>query len=140
MDNGKDFSELFTEFLSQLPNLSFSEHEQSLICQSREAFDMAEIDAYEKKRLARAVNNEIVTDSESDNPDDYVGISDGHLDEKTRNLIEKKRKAIQRRAKRTLIKTLAEKRFLSRKVSKRVSTILRDCPDIGEQIESFVKD
>lgn len=69
------------------------------MCQSREAYDMAEIDAYEEKRLARAVNNEIVTDSESDNPDDYVGISDGHLDEKTRNLIEKKRKAIRRRAK-----------------------------------------
>ena len=94
MDNGKDFSEFFTEFLSQLPNLSFSEHEQSLICQSRGAFDMAEIDAYEEKRLARAVNNEIMTDSESDNPDDYVGISDGHLDEKTRNLIENKREAI----------------------------------------------
>ena len=39
-----------------------------------------------------------------------------------------------------LIKTLAERCFLSRKVSKRVSSILRDCPDIGEQIETFVKD
>ena len=55
-------------------------------------------------------------------------------------LIEKKRKAIQRCAKRMLIKTLAERRFLSCKVSKRVSSILRDCPDIGEQIETSVKD
>ncbi len=80
-----------------------------------------------------------MTDSESDNPDDYIGVSD-HLDDKTRMLIEKKRRAIQRRAKRTLIKTLTERRFLSRKVSKHVSNILRDCPDIGEQIETFVKD
>ena len=44
---------------------TFSEqHEQSLICQSKEAFDMAEKDAYEEKGLARAVNDEIVTDSE----------------------------------------------------------------------------
>ena len=35
---------------------------------------------------------------------------------------------------------MAEKRLLSRKVSKRVSSILRDCPDIGEHIETFVKD
>ena len=59
---------------------------------------MAEKDACVEKRVARAVNDEIVTDSESDNPDDYVGLSD-HLDDKTRMLIEKKRKAIQRRAK-----------------------------------------
>ena len=39
-----------------------------------------------------------------------------------------------------LIKTLAKRCFLSRKVSKRMSNILRDCPDIGEQIETFVKD
>ena len=132
-------SVVFGELLSQLENLDFSEHEQSLICQSKEAFDMAEKDAYEERRVARAINNEIVTDSESDNPDDYVGLSD-RLDEKTRILIEKKRKAIQRRAKRTLIKTLAAKRYLSRKVSKRVSRILHDCPNIGEQIETFVKD
>ena len=56
-----------------------------------------------------------MTDSESDNPDDYVELSD-YLDEKTRMLIEKKRKAIQRRAKRMLIKTLAERRFLSHSV------------------------
>jgi hypothetical protein len=138
-DDCGDDLDCFSEFVCRLPNLSFSEHEQSLIYQSKEAFDMAEKDACVEKRLATAVNEEIVTDSESDNPDDYVGIND-HLDDKTRMLIEKKRRAIQRRAKRTLIKTLAERSFLSRKVSKHVSNILRDCPDIGEQIETFVKD
>ena len=46
---------------------------------------MAEKDACVEKRVARAVNDEIVTDSESDNPDDYVGLSD-HLNDKTRML------------------------------------------------------
>ena len=38
------------------------------------------------------------------------------------------------------MKALAEKRFLSRKVSKRISKILLECPNIGQTIESFVQD
>ena len=37
---------------------------------------MAEKDAYEEKGLARAVNDEIVTDSESDNPDAHLFVLD----------------------------------------------------------------
>ena len=36
--------------------------------------------------------------------------------------------------------TVTEKRFLSRKLSKRTSKIIRDCPNIGITIESFVED
>ena len=47
--NCGDDLDCFSEFLSQLPNLGFSEHEQSLIYQSKEAFDMAEKDACVEK-------------------------------------------------------------------------------------------
>lgn len=47
--NCGDDLDCFSEFLSQLPNLSFSEHERSLIYQSKEAFDMAEKDACVEK-------------------------------------------------------------------------------------------
>ena len=46
----------------------------------------------------------------------------------------KKRKAIQRRARRKQEKVVAEKHFLSRRVPKRVSHILEDFPNIGEEI------
>lgn len=52
----------------------------------------------------------------------------------------KKRAAIKRRAVRLRAKTVAERRFLSHKLSSRTSKILNDCPNIGETIESFVQD
>ncbi len=48
-DDCGDDLDCFSEFLCHLPNLSFSEHEQSLIYQSKEAFDMAEKDACVEK-------------------------------------------------------------------------------------------
>ena len=48
--------------------------------------------------------------------------------------------AIQRKAARWRVKAKAEQRFLSRKVSKRTSKLLQDCPTIGAEIESFVQD
>ena len=41
-------------------------------------------------------------------------------------------------ARRLKAKAIVEQRFLSRKSSRRVSKILRDCPDLGKSIEEFV--
>lgn len=95
--------------------------------------------SYEQDRTARSLNGEIVSDSQSDNPECYVGITDP-LSDKAKYLIVKKCTAIRRRAKRRKKKAIAERRFLSRKISKRVSKILRDCPNIGETIETFVQE
>ena len=40
------------------------------------AFSAAEEDTNEQNRIARAVNGEIVSESESDRPEAYVGVSD----------------------------------------------------------------
>ena len=37
-------------------------------------------------------------------------------------------------------KTIAENCFLSRKISKRTSKILKECPDVGKVIEAYVQD
>ena len=80
--------------------------------------------------MARIVN---VSETDSDDPEEYVGVSEP-LSEAAKALIVKQRKAIQRICKRKQEKAIAEKHFLSRRGSVRVSKILRDCPDIGETI------
>ena len=72
-----------------------------------------------------------MADSESDNPDDYV--SDDIM-----NKIKKQRKLIRRRKERffTVKKT---ERLLRRKVPKRVSKILTKFPNIGKDMEEFLK-
>lgn len=37
-------------------------------------------------------------------------------------------------------KTIADKHFLSRKISKHTSKILKECPDVGKVIEAYVQD
>ena len=80
-----------------------------------------------------------MTDSESDNAEDYVGIV-SIADERAKQIVARKRKLLARRMRRLKAKTLAAKNFLSRKVSRRVKTIINRFPDIGETVESFVAD
>ena len=47
-------------------------------------------ESYEDERMARFINGEIVSESESDNPEDYISLTN----EANRSLILKKRAAI----------------------------------------------
>ena len=125
--------------LSEPRRLGLDEHKLQLLLQSKHAFHMAESDAYADGRIARAINGEVVTDSESDNPEDYVHLQDP-LSEEGRVLVKKRRTAIQRRIRRMKAKAIAEQRFLTRKTPKRskVSKVLLECPDVGKTIEDFV--
>ncbi len=66
--------------MSEASGLGLDGHQLQLL-QSKQAFHMAESDAYEDGRIARSVNREIVTNSESDNPEDYVRLQDPLSDE-----------------------------------------------------------
>lgn len=93
------------------------------------------------KSVTRCINGEVVSESESDDPEEYLNVrSSQHINDAGKKIILKKRNAIKWQARRFRAKAIAERRFLSRKVSKRVSKIVRDCPNIGETIEAFVKD
>ena len=61
------------------------------------------------------MNAEVVTESESDNPEDYTHVS-GPLTAEGKALIQKKRIAIRRKARANAQKRIAERRLLSSKV------------------------
>jgi hypothetical protein len=54
-------------------------------------------------------------------------------------MIKKRRATIQRKATRDAKRRIAEERVLKRRKSKKVSSILQDCPIIGKTIEDFVQ-
>ena len=120
---------------------SFSKYKfaERLLRQSYLAFCAAERDVYDQSRIARVFNGEIVSESESDSPEAYVELTEP-LSTIGKEMITKKRKKIQRRARRRKEKAIAEQRFLSCKVSKRANTIIEKFPDIGETIENFVQE
>lgn len=130
-----DTEKLFNEVLQ----LGLDGPDLQLVKQSHLAYLAAEADVKDQTRTARAVNGEILTESESDDPEAYVGLTDV-LSEAGKSLVAKKRAAIRRRAKRRQVRAVAERRFLSRKISKRTSRILKECPDIVKTIEKFVQE
>ena len=98
----------------------------------------SESDQAEDRQRARALNGEVVSECESDDPEAYLSTTNP-LSIASRRLVAKKRTAVKRRATRLKAKAIASANLLSKQVSKRCSTILRDCPDIGKTIESFVE-
>ena len=131
-----DFS---SKLLNVISNLGLTEDKLTLVTQSYHAYLQSKQDSYEGERIANMVNGDIVTDSESDNPEQYIGISE--LASKNGNeLIMKRRAIIRRRSQKMRAKVIAEQNFLSRRYSKRVSCILNECPDIGTTIEKYVED
>ena len=120
------------------PKSELNEHQHHLLEQSFRAMEVVNKEAYGDNRIARAINEEVVTESESDNPDAYASLCDP-LSQTGKNIIMKRRAAIRRRARRARAKVIAEQAYFSRKVSKRVSRVLKECPNIGQTIEDFVK-
>ena len=115
----------------------FDEKEVGLLTQSYLAF--VGVDSYDQDRIARAVNGEIVSKSDSLNPEAYTTVTDP-LSTSGKELIAKKRMMIRQRARRQREKDIADQRFLLHKVSKRGSRLVQKFPDIGETIENFVQD
>ena len=85
------------------------------------------------------MNGDVVTDSESDDPEQYVGINDPFSSNAVK-VIAKQRAINKRQMQRFQAKIIAEENFLTRKVSKKVSRILKECPDIGTVIEKYVEE
>ena len=135
MDNAdtEQLDDHLEEFRTHIQQFQFDSHEKEALKLSYDAYLASKGELYRDERIVRSVNGEIVSETESDNPIDYIEMS-------RTSLIEKKRRAIQTRARRQRAKLIAQQRFLSRKVGKRISKILADCPDIGKVMESFVEE
>ena len=106
--------------------LGLSAGEKSLIEQSHQAFILDHKNSHLADHEANALNS---TDSESDDPNDYLGMHD-LSSAKAQALIIKKTKSIRRRSRYLKSKYIAERNFLSRKVSHQVHGILKDHPNI----------
>ena len=89
-------------------------HHVSLLNQLYLAFCAAESDAYDQKCTERIVNGEVVSESESDNPEAYSAITDP-VCPNGKQLIPKKRAAIRRRARRKQEKVIAAQHFFGTK-------------------------
>ena len=105
---GRDEAAVLSQFFQKVPQCGFEEHEVDLIKQSHDAYCAAEAEEC-RQRVANAINGDVVTDSESDDPDSYIGLDP--KSELGKMVIVKKRAAIKRMARRLRAKMIAERRF-----------------------------
>lgn len=75
---------------------------------------------------------------DTENPDDYLGAS-GNQD-KLQALVKQRVTQLRRKACRDYAKQIAERNFLARRRSKKVSGILKAFPNVGKEIERYVQD
>ena len=122
---------LLQKFYSNRSKYCFTEKEIEIIEQSYSAFKSDEEQySYSKLNIERVINGEIVTESESDDPDLYRKDQEKAL--------RKKVEALKRGAKRRTAKRIASKKYLQRSCLRRVENITTKYPELGTTIENFV--
>ena len=122
-------------FAANLPQLDFSDEERHLIDQSRQAYSIQE---HFKEKEADVDDGLIVAESDGETMNDLSEVKDP-LDTKGISCILKRREGIRRKAKRVIATRIAERRFLQKRRSKKIGTIQKQFPDIGNTIEEFVR-
>ena len=130
-------NQLLLDFSGQLHLVGFSDEEEQIIEQSRQAF-LSNERLMENTRENNA-DVEVRSDSESSEAEIWAMGVESPIDERGKLLIKKRRAAIRRNSVREIKKRLAEKRLLKRRRSKKVGKIISECPGVGEAIEDFVK-
>ena len=119
-------------------SLHLTKQEKSLLTSSYAALQVSQPSAHDC-RTASLLNGDIVSDSESDNAEDYVDLH-SLASERAKRLVAKRRAINARRMHRYKAKKLAERNFLARRKSKQVQSIVTRFPDIGEVIEMYVSE
>ena len=126
--------QLLLDFSGLLHLFNLEEREELIIEQSRQAFLLARrldennSDADDEAVLSEAEEMEV----------DWGNIHDP-LQKEAQSAIIQKIRNLRLGAKRKAAKKIAEERFLRRRRGKNVSKILKECPDIGQTIENYVK-
>lgn len=90
-----------------------SQNQRKFLEQSHKAYLASVEEQKQATGHADSLNGMIVTDSESDNPDDYLPFNVS--DQSKQKLVTKKTQSIYRRARYLKAKHIAERNFLSRK-------------------------
>lgn len=126
--------QLLLNFSGLLHLFNLEEREELIIEQSRQAFLLARrldennSDADDEAVLSEAEEMEV----------DWGNIHDP-LQKEAQSAIVQKIRNLRLGAKRKAAKKIAEERFLRRRRGKNVSKILKECPDIGQTIENYLK-
>ncbi|XP_068739378.1 uncharacterized protein PF3D7_1120000-like [Montipora capricornis] len=118
--------QLLLDFASQLPYLDLKENEEHLIEESRQVNLM-------NRRMDEMNDENVVSESE-----EWINVNNV-LGAERRELISKKVKSLRKQATSEATKKIEAERFLKRKRSKHVGTILKKYPYIGNDTENFVK-
>ena len=124
-------NQVLVDFAAFLPFSDLSDEEERLVEQSQQAFLMTE-----RRRVARE-DDDVLSDSESDDPEDWVDVGQG-LTEKIKSLVVNEKRKQKKRDRRRFRKLVAEKSVLKRRVPKRASKLLKQFPNLGKNIEDFV--
>jgi hypothetical protein len=126
-------NDILSKFFLDLPNKVLCNKTLEIVIQSHRAFNALSNDTCTRmnERVVRSIDGEIVTDSESEPEIELLEMTE---------FIKRKQASIRRQGRRLRERILAERRFLSRKITKRTSKIISEFPNIGEVIEEYVKD
>ena len=129
-------NQLLADFAFYLSCSDVTVEEEKVIEESRQAYLETE-----RIRYTAEESEDIGSDEESDiiNPDDWLSIT-GLDSEAAKEMIVKQRKIHKRKIQARASKAATEARLLQRKLPNRVSNILLKYPNIGDDIEKFVKD
>ena len=100
------------QFYSHVSELPLNSEHTNLLTTSRDAYNASNPDP-NLCRNVDCLNGNIVSESESDNPEDYVGLSSVST-ECTKKIITKKRMSLAQRNRRLKAKKIAERNFLCR--------------------------
>ena len=131
-------SQLLSNFAYFLSSSDLTEDEEKQVEESRQSFLLYQRDRIENDRTVNMLQGTVCSDSESDNPDEWIDVPDIRA-EAGKKLIQKTRRSIRQKAKRRIATRIAEECLLKRRIPKRVGRVLRDFPDIGKEIEQFVQ-
>lgn len=135
--SAKAMSQLLIDFAHYLPVSDLSDDEEREVEHSRQSFLLYDREEKIEEREIDMLEGNVCSDSESDNPDEWIDVD--LRTEAGKKLIQKERRRIRQKAKRQAAKRVAEECLLRQKIPKRVGRVLREFPDTGKEIENFVQ-
>ena len=131
--NNSVIEQVLLDFAHNMAFIDFTVEEERLIQQSRQAYL-----AQSRQQALGCQLNGVVTDSKSDNPEQWLSVKKLNSPEGI-EMIKKQRRILRTRTKRRVAKVIADKCLLKRKIPKRVSSVLKEFPNIARDIEEYVR-
>eukprot|EP00112_Aurelia_sp_Birch-Aquarium-sp1_P004497 Seg1510.1 transcript_id=Seg1510.1/GoldUCD/mRNA.D3Y31 product="hypothetical protein" protein_id=Seg1510.1/GoldUCD/D3Y31 len=123
------------EFYEYAHKLNLESSNLNILNESYSVYKAAEVNRQQSSL------SDFCTDSESDNPEDWVKIKSSNNDEeKMKDKVKKQRAIYDRLKKRLIAKEVAKRSLLKQRVPGRVSKTLKRYPNIGNDIEQFARE